>query len=330
MNVVVTGGAGYIGSHTCKALALAGHRPIVFDNLSQGHRSAVKWGPLFQGELEDGATLRRILDRSHAEAVIHFAAHAYVDESIRHPRKYFHNNVVNSFRLIEAVHDVGIPTFVFSSSCAIYGVPLQTPIPETHPHHPISPYGESKLFVERALRWSGEADGLRWMALRYFNAAGADPEGEIGESHEPETHIIPLAVGAALGEHPRFDLYGTDHPTPDGTAIRDYIHVSDLARAHVLALEYLAGGGEERALNLGTGTGYSVRDVIACVERVTGRSVPVRERPRRRGDPPTLVADARRAGEILGWSPECEDLEAIIAGAAAWQSPRPRRAVMIG
>src|ERR1035437_10249942 len=255
MRVLVTGGAGYIGSHTCKALAAAGHEPIFFDNLSSGHRWAVRWGPLVEADLSDADSIHATLERYRPAAVMHFAASAYVGESVTDPRKYFRNNVQNSLHLLDAVLDVGVNTVVLSSTCATYGVPKIVPIPESHPQRPVNPYGESKLFIERALRWYGEAYGLRSLALRYFNAAGADPERELGEDHDPETHLIPLAVAAALGDQAPLQVFGTDYPTTDGTCIRDYVHVSDLADAHVAALRVTLGAnrGHACALNLGTG-----------------------------------------------------------------------------
>ena len=320
MRVLVTGGAGYIGSHTAKALAKAGHEPLVLDNLSAGHRWAVKWGRLLDWDLADTEMLPQFLEKEHVEAVLHFAASLLVGESVQEPRKYFWNNVVNTLRLLDAMLEAGVKRIVFSSSAAVYGNPQRVPIPEDHPQQPVNPYGETKLAMERALKWYGNAYDLRWVALRYFNAAGADPGGELGESHDPEAHLIPLAIQAALGQRPHVEIYGTDYPTPDGTAIRDYIHVTDLAAAHVRALEYLGNGGESRALNLGTGQGYSVREVINAVGRISPHPVPFREAPRRAGDPPVLVADATHAGEVLGWEPQHSGLEAIIQSAWNWHS----------
>ena len=320
MRVLVTGGAGYIGSHTAKALARVGFEPVVFDNLSTGHRWAVKWGPLVEADLANKTAIEEALRTYRVEAVIHFAANAYVGESMQNPRKYFRNNVVNTLNLLEAMQDVGVQHIVFSSTCATYGIPERLPIPEDHPQRPVNPYGESKLFVERVLHWYGEIYGFRWVALRYFNAAGADPEGDLGELHDPETHLIPLVIQAALGQRPYVEIYGTDYPTPDGTAVRDYIHVTDLAEAHVLALRYLLEGGESTALNLGTGQGHSVREVIAAVERVGGREVSVREGPRRPGDPPVLVADATKANAVLGWRPKYGGLDGIVATAWRWHA----------
>lgn len=319
MKVLVVGGAGYVGSHTAKALYQAGYTPVVFDNLSLGHRWAVKWGPLVEGDILDTSTLLSTMLEQRVEAVIHFAANAYVGESMEQPGQYFRNNVVGTLNLLEAMREAGVRNVVFSSSCATYGLPEQLPIPEDHPQRPINPYGESKRMGERLLHWFGECHGLRWVSLRYFNAAGADPEGELGERHDPETHLIPLVIGAALGSHPPVRIFGTDYPTPDGTAIRDYIHVSDLARAHVKALEYLLAGGPSNTFNLGTGTGYSVRQVIRVVEQVGGCRVPFVEAPRRPGDPPELVADPAKAERVLGWRADW-GLEGIVQTAWRWHS----------
>ncbi len=318
MRVLVTGGAGYIGSHTAKALAQAGHEPLVLDNLSTGHRWAVKWGRLLEWDLAAPEMLPQFLEHERIEAVMHFAASLLVGESVREPRKYFWNNVVNTLRLLDAMLQAGVKRIVFSSSAAVYGYPQTVPIPEDHPKAPVNPYGETKLAMERALQWYGNAYDLRWVALRYFNAAGADPGGELGENHDPETHLIPLVIQAALGQRTHVEIYGTDYPTPDGAAIRDYIHVTDLAAAHVLALEYLASGNESRALNLGTGCGHSVCEVINAVSEISRQPVPFREGPRRAGDPAVLVADASHAGKSLGWEPRRSDLGSIIRNAWNW------------
>ncbi|HEY1298983.1 MAG TPA: UDP-glucose 4-epimerase GalE [Stellaceae bacterium] len=321
-SILVTGGAGYIGAQACKALARAGYLPVAFDNLSRGHREAVRWGPLVEGDLAEGGRLAAAFAEFRVAAVMHFAGYAYVGESIADPALYYRNNLGGSLSLLEAMQAAGIDRIVFSSTCATYGVPDKLPIDEEAPQHPVNPYGETKLAVERALRWYGEAYGLRSVSLRYFNAAGADCGGETGERHEPETHLVPLALDAALGHRPSIDIYGTDYPTPDGTAVRDYVHVEDLASAHLLALEHLAAGRQSVALNLGTGRGFSVREVIAAAERVSGRTVPWRAAPRRPGDPPVLVADPRRAGEVLGWRPRMSDLDTIMRTAFAWHSRR--------
>jgi len=320
--ILVTGGAGYIGSHACKSLARAGYRPVAFDSLVRGHREAVRWGPLVEADLADAERLADTIKRHAVAAVMHFAAFAYVGESMTNPELYFRNNVGNSMRLLEAMRTAGVRHIVFSSTAAIYGIPERVPIPESAPHRPVNPYGESKLMVERMLHWYGEAHGFTHASLRYFNAAGADPEGEIGEDHDPETHLIPLVLQAALGRRAQIDILGTDYPTPDGTAIRDYIHVQDLADAHVRAIEHLLRGGGSLELNLGTGSGHSVREVIAAAERVTGRRIPQREAPRRSGDPPALVAQASRAREALAWLPALSDIDRIVATAWAWHSRR--------
>ena len=306
-----------------------GYQPVLLDNFSSGHHWAAGWGRLVQGDLSDVDLVRRTLVEQKATAVIHFAASILVGESIVSPRKYFWNNVVNTLKLLDAMQDAEVKHIVFSSSAAVYGNPETTPIPEEHPQRPINPYGESKLMMERALKWYGEAYRLRWVALRYFNACGADLEGELGEDHNPETHLIPLVIQAALGRRPWAEVYGNDYPTPDGTAIRDYIHVVDLADAHVRALRYILQDGESGALNLGTGQGLSVRQVIAAVDRVIQAAlgqglaipndrVPVRDGPRREGDPPFLVADSRRARQILGWAPQRSGLDSIVQSAWNW------------
>jgi UDP-arabinose 4-epimerase len=316
--VLVTGGAGYIGAHACKALARAGHLPVVFDNVSRGHRAAVRWGPLVEGDLADLERLRAAIEQYRVSAVMHFAAFAYVGESVADPALYYRNNLGGSLSLLEAMRAEGIGRIVFSSTCATYGVPANVPISETAPQLPVNPYGETKLAIERALHWYGEAYGIRSVSLRYFNAAGADPDGEIGECHEPETHLLPLVLLAALGKRPPIEIYGTDYATPDGTAIRDYIHVSDLVAAHLRALEYLLEGHDSNAFNLGSGRGHSVREVIAAAEAVAGRAIPRREVGRRPGDPPALVADPMRAADLLGWRAEMSDLKTIIETALAW------------
>jgi UDP-arabinose 4-epimerase len=278
----------------------------------------VRWGPLVEGDLADRARLTEALRTYRPVAVMHFAAFAYVGESVEKPEIYFRNNVGNTLTLLDVLLETGVRHIVFSSTCATYGLPEQMPIREDTPQRPVNPYGETKLMIERALHWYGVAHGLRSVALRYFNAAGADPDGEIGEDHNPETHLIPLILDAATGRRPHIGVFGTDYPTPDGTAIRDYIHVQDLADAHVRALRYLDDGGETRAFNLGTGHGHSVRATIEAARRVTGRPIPSRDSPRRAGDPPVLVADAGLAKEKLGWVPALGSLEQIIGTAWAW------------
>ena len=317
-NILVTGGAGYIGAHACKSLAASGHNPVAYDSLIHGHRSAVRWGPLVVGDIVDAAALSSALREHAIDAVLHFAGFAYVGESMSNPGKYFRNNLTGTICLLDAMAAAGVRSVVFSSSCATYGLPTSVPIGEDQPQRPVNPYGESKFLVERVLRWYDEIHGVRFAALRYFNAAGADADGEIGEDHDPETHLIPLAIEAALGLRPRLEVYGTDYPTQDGTAVRDYIHVSDLAAAHVLAVELLLNGAPSLAANLGTGRGHSVREVIAAVERVSGRRVPVRESPRRAGDPPQLVAACGRAEALLGWRPRYTNIDAIVGTAWQW------------
>jgi UDP-arabinose 4-epimerase len=318
-SILVTGGAGYIGSHACKTLARAGYCPVAFDNLSRGHREAVRWGPLIEGNIADRAKLSAALDEHRVSAVMHFAAFAYVGESVADPAMYYRNNLGGTLSLLEAMREARIDQIVFSSTCATYGNPDDVPIRETAPQLPVNPYGETKLAIERALHWYGQAYGLRSVSLRYFNAAGADPDGEIGELHEPETHLLPLVLQTALGQRSQIDVYGTDYPTPDGTAIRDYIHVQDLAEAHLRALEHLGAGRESTALNLGTGRGHSVREVVRVAEAVSGRPVRCRDAARRPGDPPALVADPSLAALRLGWRARSSDLETIVRTALQWQ-----------
>jgi UDP-glucose-4-epimerase GalE len=319
-NVLVTGGAGYIGSHTSKLLAKLGCNPVTLDNLSMGHRWAVRYGPLVEADLSDIDATERALEQHQIEAVVHFAANAYVGESVRDPGKYFQNNVANSLNLLNAMVRTGVRRIVFSSTCATYGNPTRLPLDEEHPQQPINPYGESKLFIEKALRWYAEAHNIQWCSLRYFNAAGADPDGELGEAHDPETHLIPLTIQAALGVSGPVRIFGTDYATPDGTAIRDFIHVMDLASAHAAALDYLEAGGQNRAINLGTGKGHSVREIMRAVEETVGTRVPVQEAPRREGDPAVLVANPDRARRELGWRPRLSDLKTIIGTACQWES----------
>lgn len=316
--VLVTGGAGYIGSHTCKRLAQSGFQPVTYDNLVYGHRHAVKWGPFVEGDLADKKLLVKSIDDFNIQAVIHFAAYAYVGESMQAPDKYFRNNVINTLNLLEVLHITQIKKMVFSSTCATYGIPETVPIDENHVQKPVNPYGESKLFIEKAMHWHDVAYGLKSVALRYFNAAGADPDAEIGEDHTPETHLIPLIIESALGQRPHVEIYGTDYATADGTAVRDYIHVLDLADAHVRALQYLQNSSESVALNLGTGCGSSVREVIAAVEKNSGFQVPFKESPRRAGDPPVLVAKADKARQVLGWEAQYSNLDNIVKTAWAW------------
>ncbi len=316
--ILVTGGAGYIGSHACKALAAAGFLPVAFDNLSTGHADAVRWGPLEQGDVADASAVAAALERHRAVAVMHFAASAYVGESVTRPWDYYANNVGGIIGLLQGCDRAGVRRVVFSSSCAVYGTPDRLPITEDCPRAPINPYGRTKAICEDILTDYAATGGWRHVALRYFNAAGADPEGELGERHYPETHLIPLALMAALGGRESLDVFGTDYDTPDGTCLRDYIHVADLAEAHVLAVRYLLDGGESVALNLGTGHAISVAEVVATVARVTGRSLRTIDRPRRPGDPAALVADPARAARVLGFAATRSDPDRMIADAAPW------------
>ena len=318
---LVTGGAGYVGSHACKLLARRGHQPVVYDNLSRGHREAVKWGPLEEGDLADGERLRAAMRRWRPDGVLHFAAVAYVGESYGEPALYYRTNVAGSLSLAEAMLAEGVDRLVVSSSCATYGLPVRPAIREGDPQNPINPYGMTKLMVERMLRDMAPATGLRVVLVRYFNAAGADPEGEIGEDHDPEPHAAPRAIMAALGEIPEFQILGTDYDTPDGTAVRDYVHVGDLAEAHLAAMGRLADAppGVE-SFNLGSGRGTSVRELVTAVERVGGRPVPVVLGPRRLGDPPSLVADIGHAAAVLGWRPQLSSIDDIVRTAWAWHT----------
>lgn len=322
MRVLITGGAGYIGSHALRCFMAQGHDVWAYDNLSAGHRQAVPNGRLIVGDLMDSAMLDRVLLEHRIEAVIHFAALALVGESVRHPERYYANNVVGSLNLFESMRRNGVGRLVFSSTCATYGIPLTVPISEDEPRKPINPYGNTKLAIELALMDYAAAHEWGIAILRYFNAAGAGADGALGEDHEPESHLIPLVIRAALGQRDAIDIFGTDYPTPDGTCIRDYVHVEDLADAHVRAMARLTPG-RPLVCNLGTGRGHSVREVIAAVEQVSGRAVPVRESPRRAGDPPVLVASARRANEYLGWTPRYTDLHETVATAWNWHRVHP-------
>jgi UDP-glucose 4-epimerase len=323
MAVLVTGGAGYIGSAFVEQLVASGEDVVVLDDLSRGHRGALHPDATFyEGRTGDRALVARIAKEHPLDACVHFAALAYVGESVTAPARYYDNNFTQAQVLFEALLDAGVKQVVFSSTCATYGVPQETPIPESHPQWPINPYGWSKLFVERMLQDFDRAYGVRFVALRYFNAAGATRKR--GERHEPEPHLIPLALTAAAGLRPKLSVFGTDYPTPDGTAVRDYIHIEDLGEAHLLALRHLRDGGDSEYLNLGNGTGYSVLEVIETARKVTGLEVPFENAPRREGDPPRLVGDARRAREVLGWKPKRPALEEIIGSAWEWQKGHPR------
>jgi UDP-glucose-4-epimerase GalE len=324
MRILVTGGAGYVGSHTARVLARRGHEVVVFDNLSTGHRFLANGFHLIVEDIGDSRAVAAALHG--VDAVLHFAAHAYVGESVQDPRKYFENNVRSGLAFLNAVLESRVRQFVFSSTCAIYGAPAKIPIREDDVRQPMNPYGVSKLFFENALEAYNRAYGLNYVCLRYFNAAGADEQGEIGELHEPETHLIPCILRTAAGLRPNFEVYGEDYPTPDGTCVRDFIHVGDLAEAHALALEYLAKGGDSVALNLGTGEGHSVTEVIRMVEEITGRPVAKRMCPRRPGDPPILVADPSRALQVLQWK-AARSLPTIISTAWNWMQTNQRRHV---
>jgi UDP-glucose-4-epimerase GalE len=317
--ILVTGGAGYIGSHTVKALKAAGLDPVIFDNFSTGHRSFVKNTPAFEGDICKPTDLDKALSTYKIDGVLHFAGKALVGESAEKPELYRQTNVVGGMNLLTAIRNHGVRHFIFSSTCATYGMPEQVPIPENHPQQPINVYGQTKLDFEHALSSFHTNDGIGFLSLRYFNAAGADADGEFGEDHTPETHLIPLTLQAAAGDRPDVQIFGTDYPTPDGTCLRDYIHVSDLARAHVIGLQLLMENRiSSQAINLGTGYGYSVREVIETVRRVTGRDFRVRETARRPGDPPKLIASADRAKAVLGWTATESDLQNIVSSAWAW------------
>lgn len=323
LNVLVTGGAGYVGSHTVRALRGAGHRPIVYDNLSTGHQEAVAGETVVVGDVREKERLVETMRRYNIEAIVHFAARSLVGESMTHPAEYYENNVVGGIALLEAARACGVRHVVFSSTAAVYGEPGEIPIPEEHPLVPTSVYGRTKLAFERILQDYGSAYGFSSIALRYFNAAGADPSGEIGEDHDPETHLIPIVLQTALGLRESVTVFGTDYPTPDGTCIRDYVHVCDLATAHVLALERLNAGGPSGVYNLGNGEGFSVREVIETAERVTGRRIAWIEGPRRPGDPARLIASQARAERELGWKRTFRSLQEIVESAWKWHRAHP-------
>lgn len=317
----MAGGAGYVGSHACKALAEAGYEPVTLDNLLTGHADAVRWGPLIEADIADVETVRRTVREHKITAVMHFAARSLVGESVAEPAAYYDNNVIGTLRLIEAVTAEGLERLVFSSTAAVYGAGGDGLIREDAPLIPINPYGETKLAIERALHWIGQAKGFSWCALRYFNAAGADAGGEIGERHEPETHLIPNLVRATLGTGPGLKVFGDDYPTPDGSAVRDYVHVTDLAEAHIKALNWLKGG-RSQAFNLGSGQGLSVFEVIAAAKRALGKAPPMEVMARRAGDPPRLVADPSAARAAFDWTPTRSDADTLVASVAAFESRR--------
>lgn len=318
MNILVTGGAGYIGSHCCKALYQKGFHPVTIDNLVYGHKSFVKWGEFFQGDVGNPADLKKCFSRHKIDAVMHFAAYAYVGESVQDPLKYYENNLRNTIEMLHAVVENHINYFVFSSTCATYGNPEKTPIDERHPLNPINPYGRTKRMIEEILEDYGAAYGLNFTSLRYFNAAGADPDGEIGEDHNPETHLIPLVLDVAAAKRKSIKVFGTDYATPDGTCIRDYIHVTDLAEAHILALQRLIDGADSNVYNLGNGRGFSVLEVIERAREITARDIAVENTHRRPGDPPVLIASNEKAIAELGWNPVYADLNDIIGTAWRW------------
>jgi len=322
LKVLITGGAGYIGSHTVELLGRLGHEIVVVDNLSKGHKEAVLYGKLIKEDIGNKPKIKELLNAFKPDAVIHFAASIEVGESVKDPIKFFKNNTVNTLNLLEAMLEAGVNNFILSSTAAVYGIPKKVPIPEEHPTEPINPYGKSKLFIEKMLEDLNKAYGLRYISLRYFNAAGAEPKGRIGESHNPETHLIPLILKAAKGERESIKIFGTNYPTPDGTCIRDFIHVCDLAEAHLLSLIHLLDKGASGVFNCGYGRGFSVKEVIETAKRVTGRNFKVEEAPPREGDPPVLVADAQKIKQELNWKPKFDDIEFIIKTAWNWELNR--------
>jgi len=323
MAVLVTGGAGYIGSHCVAALLARGERVVVVDNLSQGHRAAVLGGTLCVGDLRDASFLDDVFRRHDVESVVHFAAHSLVGESMRDPAKYYHNNVYGTLCLLEAMRRHGVGRIVFSSTAAVYGEPETVPIPESAATRPTNAYGATKLAIEEMMRWFDAAYGIRYISLRYFNAAGAHEGGAIGEDHNPETHLVPIVLAVALGKRPHVEIYGDDYPTADGTCVRDYIHVDDLAEAHLLALDRLRAGAGSGVYNLGTGRGYSVREIIETARRVTGHPIPAVVTARRPGDPAVLIASSEKARRELGWRPKRESVEDVVRSAWRWHRSHP-------
>jgi len=320
--ILIVGGAGYIGSHVNKLLNKKGFKTVIFDNLSRGHREFVKWGEFFEGDLLDIGRLRSCFESYRIEAVMHFSAFALVEESVLYPEKYYQNNVIGTLNLLQVMREFGVKHFIFSSTCATYGLPEKIPISEDHPQDPINPYGRTKLMIEKTLEDYDRAYDLKHINLRYFNAAGADPDGEIGELHHPETHLIPLVIYAAKGLNEEIKIFGTDYPTKDGTCIRDYIHVMDLADAHIKALQYLMDKNESDSFNLGNGNGHSVREVIEAVRKVSKKDFKVVEAGRREGDPPVLISSNEKAIETLKWKPQYEDLDMIIETAWRWHKKK--------
>lgn len=323
MNVLVSGGAGYIGSHSARILEAYGHNPVIYDNLVYGHRKSVSKYPFHKGDVGDRKKITRVLKEEKIDLVMHYAAYAYVGESVTDPRKYYNNNVAASIGLLDSMLDAGVGRIIFSSSCSTFGIPSTSELDENHPQAPINPYGMTKLVIERILADYGAAYGLKHVAIRYFNAAGADPSGLIGEDHDPETHLIPLVLKTALGQREQVSIFGTDYGTKDGTCVRDYIHVCDLAEGHILAMDYLERGGDSTSFNLGNGKGYSVREVIETARKVTGKLIKVTETPRRPGDPDRLVASSDKAMRVLGWKPKFPKLEDIVDTAWNWHSSHP-------
>jgi len=323
--ILVTGGAGYVGSHACKALFHAGYIPVAYDNLICGHRRLVKWGPFEEGDIADSAKLREVIEKYNPTAIMHFAAFAYVSESVKNPGKYYRNNVSGTLSLLEVMRDYGTKRIIFSSSCATYGISDSPYISETHSQNPVNPYGRTKLMVEQMLGDFDLAYGIKSIALRYFNAAGADPDGETGEDHTPETHLIPLVLDVAVGKRQNVTIFGNDYATADGTCIRDYIHVSDLADAHVLALKLLENHMASNSFNLGNGVGYSVKEIISTTEQITGLAVPTINGTRRQGDPDRLLADTHKAKSVLGWTPQYGDIETIIKHAWNFHKTTPEK-----
>jgi len=316
--ILIVGGAGYIGSHLNKEISKQGIKTVIFDNLSYGHEDFVKWGTFKQGDLGSIEDIRSVFQKYPIEAVMHFAAFTYVGESVEDPQKYYLNNVKNTLNLLQVMLEENVKYFVFSSTCATYGNPVEIPITENHPQNPINPYGRGKLMVETVLKDYSDAYGLKYASLRYFNAAGADPDSEIGEMHDPETHLIPLVLDVAAGKREEVKIFGTDYDTPDGTCIRDYIHVTDLAEAHILALEYLQNGGKSDVFNLGNGNGFSVKEVIETARKITGKDIKAVEADRRPGDPPVLVGSSSKAKKTLNWNPKYDELSKIIETAWKW------------
>ena len=323
MNILVIGGAGYIGSSTSKALAAAGHNVTVYDNLSTGHRDLVKWGPLIEGDALDAERLRSCMKNVRPDGILHFAAFSLVGESVQNPGKYFRNNVGGTLNILEAMRDTNVRNIVVSSTAAVYGVPEVMPITEESPASPINPYGETKLFMERMLADFARAHGISWTALRYFNACGAHMSGKIGEAHNPETHLIPIVLQVPNGQRDHVSIFGDDYPTRDGTCVRDYIHVTDLASAHILAAEYLMNGGENNVFNLGNGVGFTVKEIIDTAEKVVGKPIKCEMAARRDGEPAQLVASSEKAKTVLGWKPKYDDIETIIGSAWNWHKEHP-------